>query len=56
MNDMLIEVREDGYIMILAPIRWLLVDGEVKPVEGIDANGVIHTIVQSNVAWMVRGA
>lgn len=54
--DMLVEVRDDGYIMLLKPTRWMYIDGETRPIEGIDANGVIHTIAQPHVAWLSRTA
>lgn len=44
MNEVHVLKYTEDYVVVLAVTRWFLVGGRAVPVEGIDANGDIHTI------------
>lgn len=48
MFDNLYVLNLRGFTFLVRPTRWLFRDGVTNPIEGIDANGVLHTMNLNN--------
>jgi hypothetical protein len=43
MRDFIL-IESNGALVLVAPTRWYFIAGNTWPIEGIDANGDLHTI------------
>ena len=49
MSTQVYQIEDGTYTLLVIPTRWLYRHGQMFPVEGIDANGDLHSMNETNV-------